>query len=262
MADHVLYVYAITREAVTPEAEAVDNSRQFHAVEAGGIAAVFSRVGREQFSQDVIDARSKDLEWLGAIGYRHQDVVSDLMKRTAIVPLRAFTLFSSDEALRSYLLEHATLLSAMLERLDGRQEWTLRVEFEAQRWSESLTSRVDSLRDLQRQIEESSAGRAFLLRKKLDDEKKRASREAEQQVLGEIEQQILAQLKCETLAETRERRDGAFPQVNVLINRDEEAGLQELHDAMLQRYESEGIALALSGPWPPYSFAAIGAEGD
>ena len=262
MAEHVLYVYAITRDAVTPEAEAVDMSRHFDAVEAAGVAAVFTRVSREQFSQDVIDARSKDLEWLGAIGYRHQDVVSDLMKRTAIVPLRAFTLFSSDEALRTYLHEHAELLSGMLERLDQRQEWTLRVEFEPQRWSESLTARVEPLRELQRQIEEASAGRAFLLRKKLEDEKKRASREAEQQVVAEIERAVLEALACETLAESRERRDGAFPQVNVLINRDEEARLQELHESMLQRYEPEGIALALSGPWPPYSFAAIAAEGE
>jgi hypothetical protein len=260
MADHVLYVYAITREAVTPEAEAVDTSRRFDAVQADGIAAVYTRVAREQFSQEAIDARSRDLDWLGAIGYRHQDVVSDLMKRTAIVPLRAFTLFSSEEALRSYLLEHAGLLRSMLERLDGRQEWTLRVEFAAERWSESLTARVASLRELQQQIEAASSGRAFLLRKKLDEERKRASREAEQQVVAEIEQAILEALQCETLAESRERRDGAFPQVNVLINRDEESRLQALHDGMLQRYEPEGITLALSGPWPPYSFAALGSQ--
>jgi hypothetical protein len=257
MPDHALYVYAITREAVIPDAEAVDTSRHFDAVAIDGVAAVFTRVQREQFSQDVIDARSKDLEWLGAIGYRHQDVVSELMKRTAIIPLRAFTLFSSDEALRAYLHEQAALLDGVLTRLDGRQEWTLRVEFEPQRWSESLTGRVESLRALQRQIEEASAGRAFLLRKKLDDEKKRASKDAEQQVVAEIEQSILGALACETLAESRERREGAFPQVNVLIHRDEEARLQELRDSLLQRYEAEGITLALSGPWPPYSFAAL-----
>ena len=66
---------------------------------------------------------------------------------------------------------------------------------------------------------------------------------------------LLETLACEAIAESRERRDGAFPQINVLIPRDEEARLQELHDALARRYDDEGVTLALTGPWPPYTFA-------
>ena len=257
---NVLYVYAVTRDAAMPAVDGVDGTQRFGTVTIGGISAVFTRVDGEAFSQEAIDARAGDLEWLGAIGYRHQDVVSDLMKRTAIVPLRAFTLFSSEEALRAFLHEQAEMLAKVLERLDGKQEWTLRVEFEPTRWSESLTARVASLRDLQNDIAGAAPGKAFLLRKKLDDEKKRASHLAEQEVVAEIERLVLDQLGCETLAETRERRDGAFPQINVLLNRDEEAKLQELHETLVTRYEHEGVTLGLTGPWPPYTFATMNAE--
>jgi len=256
----VIYVYCVTRDAVMPQVDGIDGTQRFGTVTIDGVSAVFTRVSADEFSQEVIDRRAGDLEWLGAIGYRHQDVVSDLMKRTGIVPLRAFTLFSSDEALRSYLHEHAEMLSRVLERLDGKQEWTLRVEFDAERWSESLAARVESLRDLQNEIETAAPGKAFLLRKKLDDEKKRASHAAEQEVVGEIEKLVVESLRCETVSETRERRDGGFPQINVLINRDEEATLQELHDTMTARYASEGVTLGLTGPWPPYSFAAMSDE--
>lgn len=252
---NVLYVYAVTRDAADPHVDGVDGTRRFGTVTSGGISAVYTAVDAEAFSQEAIDARAGDLEWLGAIGYRHQDVVSDLMKHTAIVPLRAFTLFSSEEALRGYLQEQREMLGRLLDRLDGKQEWTLRVEFEPARWSESLTSRVASLRDLQNEIAAAAPGKAFLLRKKLDDEKKKASHTAEQEVVAEIERRIAEQLRCESLAETRERRDGAFPQINVLLNRDEEAALQELHVEMLARYEPEGVTLGLTGPWPPYTFA-------
>lgn len=253
----VLYVYAVAREAVTPDAEAVDGSRRFGAAEAGGICAVFTPVDAEAFSQEVIDQRAKDLEWLGAIGYRHQAVMSELMKLTSIVPLRAFTLFSGEEAVRRYLDEHRELLGKTLERLDGKQEWTLRVEFEPSKWSDALANRVASLRDLQNEIASANPGKAFLLRKKFDDEKKRASRAAETDLVGEIEQAVFTKLRCETMAELRERRDGAFPQINVLINRDEESLLQELHGELTQRYESEGLTLGMTGPWPPYTFANV-----
>jgi hypothetical protein len=251
----VLYVYAVTREPVTPDTEGVDGTRRFGTVTAGWVSAVFTAVPAEEFSQDVIDRRAGDLEWLGAIGYRHQAVVSDLMKSAAIVPLRAFTLFSSEEALRTYLYENNDMLEAALDRLDGKQEWTLRIELEPEKWSEALTSRVESLRALQGEIDTAAPGKAFLLRKKLEDEKKRASHAAEQELVAEIERAVLDKLRCETVAESRERRDGAFPQINVLVNRDEEASLQELHADLGARYEKEGVTLALSGPWPPYTFA-------
>jgi Gas vesicle synthesis protein GvpL/GvpF len=250
----VIYVYAITRDAVTPDCEAVDQSRHFGAATAGGLAAVYTPVRAEEFSQEVIDRRAGDLEWLGAIGYRHQDAIASLMRSTAVIPLRAFTLFSSEEALRAYLHENSDALGKSLDRLDGKQEWTLRVEFEPQKWSESLVGRVDSLRELQQQIESSAPGKAFLLKKKLDDERKRASAAAEKDVVAEIERHVLDKLRCETLAESRERRDGAFPQINVLINRDEEAQLQELHAELTDRYGASGVTLALTGPWPPYTF--------
>lgn len=251
----VLYVYAVTRDAVSPRSEAVDQSQNFGVAEGEGLAAVYTPVPAEAFSQEAIDARAGDLEWLGAIGYRHQAVVAELMRHTAIVPLRAFSLFSSVDALHAYLRENRELLDKVLARLDGKQEWTLRVELEPQRWSEALVARVESLRELTKQIDEATPGKAFLLRKKLDDEKKRASREAEEALVAEIEREILNRLRAQTVAETRERRDGAFPQINVLINRDEESQLQELHADLARRYEPEGVTVALTGPWPPYTFA-------
>ena len=35
---------------------------------------------------------------------------------------------------------------------------------------------------------------------------------------------------------------------------DEEAQLQELHAELTDRYATEGVTLALTGPWPPYTF--------
>jgi Gas vesicle synthesis protein GvpL/GvpF len=251
----VIYVYCVTRDAVTPDVDGIDGTRRFGVASSGAVSAVFTSVNPDELSQEVIDRRAGDLEWLGAIGYRHQAVVSELMKRTAIVPLRAFTLFSSEDALRAYLHEHGELLVKTLNRLDGKQEWTLQVEFDPARWSEAVASRVGSLRDLQNEIASAPPGKAFLLRKKLDDEKKRSSKAAERSIVAEIEQRVLDKLRCETVAETRERRDGAFPQLNVLINRDEESILQELHSELTSRYESEGVTLGLTGPWPPYTFS-------
>jgi Gas vesicle synthesis protein GvpL/GvpF len=253
----LLYVYAVTREAVTPEVEGVDGSRRFGAAMVDGVAAIFTLVAEEEMSQEAIDRRSGDLEWLGAMGYRHQSVVAALMNETAIVPLRAFTLFRSEESLRAFLREEREMLASALDRLDEKREWTVRIEIDPERWSASLGSRVESLGWLEREIGAAAPGKAFLLRKKLEEEKKRASRAAEEGLVAEIEKVVVERLHCETVAESREHRQGAFPQITVLIDRDEEAKLQELRDQLGARYEREGVTIALTGPWPPYSFASV-----
>lgn len=243
-----LYVYAIGR-AEHPGAQDVERLVE------GSLAAFFSRVDLRDYSQQTIDAHAKDVEWLGAIGYRHQETMTRLLQHGTIVPLRAFTLFGSDVMLGALLRDDAARYEKVLERLDGKQEWTLRIELEPEAWSEALTRRVDSLRALTGEIAAASAGKAFLLRKKLDEAKKQASREAEQALVAEIEQAVLAKLACDTVAESRQQRDGAFPQLNVLLNRDEEARLQELVEELTARYAADGVNVALSGPWPPYTFA-------
>ena len=259
MTNAVLYVYAIGRAGHAPpeQVEAVDGSTSITAIEVDGLAAFYTAVDAAEFSQPVIDARSKDVEWLGRIGYRHQSVMTALMRGGTIIPLRAFTLFASETTLRNHLRGERQKFSRILERLEGKEEWTLRIEFEPARWSDALVRRVGRLRELAGEVERAASGKAFLLRKKLDEEKKRASREAEQQVVAEVENAVMGTLECDTVAESRQERSGGFPQINVLIERDEGTRLAALRDDLTQRYEKDGVTVALTGPWPPYTFVGV-----
>jgi hypothetical protein len=254
---NVLYVYAVTRRAALPECDGVDGSRAFGVVEGEGVAAIYSTVAAAEFSQQAIDARAGDLAWLGVIGYAHQDVMKDLMRTTAVVPLRAFTLFSGEPTVREFLVENGERLRRALDRLDGKQEWTLKIEFDPERWSAAIVERDPVLRGIAADLQTASPGKGFLLRKKMEEEKKRASKEGEQQVVAEIERVVLEKLSCQTIAESRQSRDGAFPQINVLLDRDEESALQEIQLLLARQYEVDGVSLVVSGPWPPYTFAAL-----
>jgi hypothetical protein len=259
----ILYVYAIGRAGhpLPERVEAIDGSDHLAVVEASGLAGFYASVDGADFSQPVIDARSKDVEWLGAIGYRHQAVMTALMRGGTVIPLRAFTLFTNESTLSNHLQSEVDRFTTILQRLHGKQEWTLRVEFDAERWNDALVRRVHALQQIAAEIDQAGSGKAYLLQKKLDDEKKRASREAEQQLVGEIERAVLEKLACDTVAESRLQRGGAFPQINVLIDRDEESRLQDLRDELTRRYEADGVTVALTGPWPPYTFAGMREEG-
>src|SRR5437899_8274207 len=153
--------------------EAIDGSEHLAAVEANHLCAFYTAVDAAEFAQPVIDARSNDVEWLGAIGYRHQSVMSALMRGGTVIPLRAFTLFANESSLRNHLEKERDHFLRILSRIDGKQEWTLRIEFRPEQWNEALVSRFDSLQKPANDIKQDAEGKAYLLRKKLDVEKKR-----------------------------------------------------------------------------------------
>src|SRR5688500_2221084 len=103
--ERILYVYAVgdsfDRQALA--VDPVEDDAGFGVATGGGVSALFSPVDPARFSQEEIDRHAKDLQWLGAIGYRHQSVVSAVAKQTTIIPLRAFTLFTSVETLEEFL---------------------------------------------------------------------------------------------------------------------------------------------------------------
>ena len=252
----IVYVYAIGEE-IDPaglKSEPVDDGA-FDVATAAGISALYSPVDADRFSQEEIDRHAKDLEWLGAIGYRHQAVVSALARKTTIVPLRAFTLFKSKESLEEFLRSDADSLKNAISRLRGKEEWTLRIELEPEAWSNALITRVDSLRAIAEEVAKAPAGKGYLLQKKLDEEKKKAARTAEETVVAEI-RDALGALDVPTVVESRQSRGGSFPQINLLVERERSVDLERTRDDLARRYAADGISLVLTGPWPPYTFAS------
>ncbi|GAC1402661.1 MAG: hypothetical protein NVSMB68_16470 [Thermoanaerobaculia bacterium] len=161
-----LWVYAIARAGhpLPARVEAVDGSDNVDVITHGSLAAFCTPVDLRQYSQQAVDSHSGDIEWLGSIGYRHQAVMQALMNGGSVIPLRAFTLFGSRQMVEAQLRSGRDQFEKVLERLDGKQEWTLRIEFDPQRWSEALTSRVEPLAAMMRDIESAAPGKAFLLK--------------------------------------------------------------------------------------------------
>ncbi len=260
----VIYVYAIGKNlegAIPSNPESVDGNSNVLVASSGALEAVCSEVDSDAFSQEEIDRRSQDLQWLGAIGFRHERIVAGLAEAATIIPLRAFTLFSSREKLESYLEENADALAALLDRLEDKEEWTLRIELEAEKWEQATIRRVDALSELSEQISQTSPGKGYLLKKKMEEQKRTAAREAELGLVSEIETELSTRLGAPFVTESRQKKAGSFPQINLLLRRDQREELDVLHQELSRRYRDDGVSLVRTGPWPPYTFATGAIDG-
>ncbi|HUO85317.1 MAG TPA: GvpL/GvpF family gas vesicle protein [Thermoanaerobaculia bacterium] len=253
----LLYVYCIGRGLrIEPlgDLEAVDGSRHFEIVEEGDLTALASPVEPAQFSQEEIDRRGGDLEWVGAIGWRHQGLVARLAETMTLIPLRAFTMFRSTDGLREMIRERQDTLHATLDRIEGREEWTVRIDLDPEQWQQAVATSRPELESLRAEIAAAGAGRKYLLEKKLSEEAKRLAEDAERLLVGEIESRLAEELHAPMIVEDREVRRGSSPQISVLMQRGAEAKMEALVRGLEETFGGSGVRFVLTGPWPPYSF--------
>jgi hypothetical protein len=212
----------------------------------GGYDAVVASAPLARFSAEAIEARLRDLEWVAACGAAHEAVVEHGGRRGTVVPMKLFTIFSSDERARAHVAKMRRTLDRVVARIAGCEEWGLRVLFDEARAAERATARAPA----------PATGAAFLQRKKdLGDAKRRLANVAQ----GEVEDlyRRLARTVKKAVRRAPPSRelagrvllDAAFlvPHANAKTFRAAVTGAAK-------GLAKGGYHVTLTGPWPAYSF--------
>jgi len=260
------YVYCIgergilaplLREVARPEP--IEPGADLALAAAGRLGALFSTVPTAAYDEESLPARLSDPEWAAVRGMRHQRVVEHFARRAAVVPLRFGTLFLQRRRIAAMLADRAAELEALLERLRDRDEWSVSLSCQREQLLAGLDAVNPRLREAAARAAQASPGQAFLLRKKLDGfraeeargEAARAAREVEE-MLGTVSD-ATARLRLLKVLEAEEGTPVA--RLAFLVARAEFGRFREAAEDLASRYAPLGFRLALTGPWPAYSFA-------
>ncbi|MEU5534439.1 GvpL/GvpF family gas vesicle protein [Streptomyces sp. NPDC020362] len=268
MTEPVTYAYAVLRSHEEKLAGVLDGVKgvagaPVHLVAAGpgsGLAAAVSPVPAQDFEESALRRHLEDLDWLEAVARAHHTVIEALAAHTTVLPLRLATVYLDDGRVRTMLREDAEQFSQAVRRLAGHLEWGVKIYVEPppepQGYDEAgAVGTADGL----------GPGRAYLRARRSQrhsrDESYRAARQAAERVEG-IGHDMAA-------GHARHR-----VQQGVLAAG---AGENVVNDAYLVAHENAaefrtrvieagqglpGVRIDVTGPWAPYSFAALpGSEG-
>ncbi|HUF11623.1 MAG TPA: GvpL/GvpF family gas vesicle protein [Longimicrobiales bacterium] len=224
----------------------------------GPAVAVFSRVPSEEYDAERIEARLADLDWLGRQGLAHERVVAALVDRTTVVPMRLFTLFSSDEALRAECEQRADWLRQTLAKLDGVRQWDLKVSYDSERMLATVGETSEEVAVIDAELVQAAPGRRYLLRKQRDD----VARSAVRKAVAALGEEVLARLApvaadVKRLAPPSSIEPGKLPVIlaaALLVSRADESELRAALEEESARLGPRGVRIACSGPWAAYRF--------
>ena len=242
------YMYAITRPIATAELAELSGvcGAAVRTVATDGIACLVSTVDLDTFGEEPLRDHLEDLGWLQRVAGEHDAVVRAGAALGTTAPLRLATVCADDEAVRARLREVAGGAARLLGRLDGRDEWGVKVlgGFHA---AEPVSATATS-------------GTAYLQQRRaaLTARERLAAAEARQA------DDVYAHLLPVSVAGHRHRPQdqrlsglGRPMVLNAafLVDRERLAEFRAAVDEVARALPTD--ALLLTGPWPPYSFAAL-----
>lgn len=252
----VEYVYC-----VVPAKFALDDARHgidgapVRSIARADIAALVSAVDAAEYSGDPASERIADPEWLAPRAVTHDAVITWAADRDAVVPFSMWVMFSDETAVASMLEDRRDEFREMLNRVSGARELCVRVSA-SQAALASAAERLDAgLSELERQAELASPGQAYLLRRKLAEVRKSATRDAAARIVEQTHS-ALSDHARESLARSTNASDeaGVILDAAYLVADDQYDSFRAALTDLMATYEPSGLSFDFTGPWPPYHF--------
>jgi hypothetical protein len=251
-ADRVLQLFCFARAGAVPE---LNQGDQLLAYPWGGLMAVCGWTGMEEWSGPQAEQRMQDLQWLTPRIMRHETIIEAAMRVSPVLPARLGALFSSLQTLDRFLALHHAAIASFLDQVENKEEWAVKGVLNRARLSQWLGSNMNGV---QPGCAPPAGGASYLRQRQA---RAAVGREVNHWVAQTLEP-ILDQLR-RCAAGSYQRGPGAptaagqpQPIFNLafLVARENLTEFHRCAQRATLAHRAHGLELALSGPWPPYSF--------
>lgn len=120
-----VWLYAVTADdaGLPPDGASGVGGGRLRAVRAAGLTAVVEDVAEDEFGEAALRRNLEDLDWLERTARAHHAVIGALAGHRPVVPMRLATVYSGDDPVADTLRRRNGDLREALLRVKGRGEW-------------------------------------------------------------------------------------------------------------------------------------------
>lgn len=256
MAEEARYLYAVaSTETREPLGDIGIEDKTVYTIPYKDIAAVVHCCQPKPYETE---DRTLAEEWI----LEHSYVIDLAMKRFGTVLPFSFDVIvrGDDSVVRDWLSKNHDSLFRDLSRVKDKAEYSIQIYYDYDDLAARVLSRNQELDDFKKKIEREPKGKAYLLRRNLDQRlKELASKEAirlSNQFCSRI-RPLVEELKLE---DKRSRKPDKYKDKELLASysclvRDEK--VERLGEVLDQIQKHEGFAVRFTGPWAPFSFVNL-----
>ncbi|MBI1867363.1 MAG: GvpL/GvpF family gas vesicle protein [Methylocystis sp.] len=246
------FVACVGAREPPPFDEAPEQRPILHRV--GAVTALIGVVPIADYCGADAERRLADVAWLAPRLRRHAELVAWAMRRSPVFPAPFATLYSSLASLTTFMRAHEATISSFLGAVADKEEWELRAvaEFE----------RPDSLDQLACSAwpdwQELSKGARYMRlcrdRNALLEYGRAAAAARMRDFVAELAPLTADVRQHEALPKSGSGGTELIARYALLVAKSQVAAVHERVAEIAVRAARQHIAIASSGPWPPFSF--------
>lgn len=256
MSATIEYVYCVVPAglSVSESPRGIDRTSVRHVAYAE-LAALVGSLDAGEYSGDTPAARMGDPEWLTPRAVTHDALITWAGDRGAVVPFPMWVMFSNEAAVVEMLRARAEEFREALDRVGGAKEFGVRVSGDQAALAAAADKMDTALAALEQQASVSRPGQAYLLRRKLADARKAATRDAAVRIVEQTHDALSGGSRASVARATALANepgvllDGAY-----LVADEEYEQFRTILTEIMATYEPVGLRFDFTGPWPPYHF--------
>lgn len=214
-----------------------------------GLAALASDVSLAEFGEAALRRNLENLDWLDEVARQHHYVIDAAARLFPLLPTRLATVYHGDAALCAALASRQGELRGALRRVEGRVEWGVKAyaapEADAPAERDTGTG--------------GGAGLAYLKRRRAQLTTVREARDAAVNAVQAVHAELTARA-ADTRLHPPQAAALSGVRLPMLLNAayllDKDDGGSFSTAVAGQASAHPELRIELTGPWPPYSFAA------
>ena len=213
-----------------------------------GLWLVVADAPLNRYGADAINAKLSDLDWVSRLAVDHEAVIEAFIGTKAVLPMKLFTLFSSDQRAKDHIVEERRRIDAVLKRVAKRVEWGVRVVLD--RGKALAKRRIAKPASV-------SSGISYLAHKKGQRDAVSELAKRARSVVTELYDDL-----ARSAALARHRPQSEVPvqggplllDAAFLVPQSKSSRFRTIAERHAHALSSSGYRVTVSGPWPPYSF--------
>ncbi len=265
-----LYLYAVREKSegsAVISARGVDEKSQVFVIRHRGLEAVVSNVCLDEFGSEEIQRKAReDLNWIKEKSVTHESVIEKALigngKVIAVLPMRFGIIFKDRTALENSLDENYLRITEVLEKIRGKQEWSVKIYLQDRRKSEQTARQEsDAIRQKEKEIASLPEGMAFFMEEELKEiiatEVDKRLSDTLASLFEMLAQRSAASVKNRILArELTGRSETMVLNSAHLVCEEKIRNFKKEVEYLKQQMCPKGLCVEMSGPWPAFSFTS------
>ncbi len=260
MEKNLIYVYCIS-DSNQPH-DSMAGIPDLKALRIGNFNVYVKYVSDSEFSEENLKKNLNDIQWLDTNARDHLRVIGQIMENESVIPFKFGTIFLSEERLNKFISDYSSSLSENFQRIEGREEWSVRIYCDRKMMSQQIDRLSEEASSLEKQIQSSLPGKAFLLRRKktelIENETDRLINQFGQEYYNKFKElSNLTSLNNILPEELTGRTEKMILNAAFLVPKRNVESFMGKADSLLKKDDNLGFSIETTGPWPPFSFISL-----